>query len=195
MRRPPCWGVALTEFASWADFAREVITRRLAGRDASFVPAPAAETRPEGAFGGVFVTLRRHGALRACMGTLRTDVQLSEAVRLAAINAAERDPRFGPLRPAELLDLEIEVAVLSPLEPLKCIEEIEIGRDGVFVSRGEMCGLFLPQVAVEHGWDRRTLLERCCSEKALLPAAAWQDPATDVRRFTVEVHQIGRAHV
>ncbi|HMQ16670.1 MAG TPA: AmmeMemoRadiSam system protein A [Phycisphaerae bacterium] len=175
-------------FESWADFAREVITRRLAGRDTHDLPAPAAEARPQRAFGGVFVTLRGHGGLRACMGTLRTDVHLSDAVRQAAINAAELDPRFGPLNPAELSDLEVDVAVLSPLEPLKCIEEIEIGRDGVLVSRGEMCGLFLPQVAVEHGWDRRTLLDRCCSEKAGLPAAAWQDAATDVRRFTVEVH-------
>jgi AmmeMemoRadiSam system protein A len=121
------------------------------------------------------------------MGTLESGVCLAEAVRHAAISATLHDPRFGPVGPEELKDLTIEVSVLSAPEPMRDLNGLEIGRHGIIVSRGHHRGLFLPQVATEHGLDRETFLSRCCSEKAGLPPTAWRDPDTEVLLFTAEV--------
>jgi AmmeMemoRadiSam system protein A len=121
------------------------------------------------------------------MGTVESDRPPAEAVRDAAISAALHDPRFSPVTLAELPELTIEVSLLSPPEPMTRLEQIELGRHGVIVCRGEQRGLFLPQVAVEHGLDREAFLTRCCVEKAGLSADAWRDPQTEVLLFTTRV--------
>jgi len=133
----------------------------------------------------VFVTLKQHGVLRGCIGSLEPEGPLSEAVRDKAIAAATQDPRFSPVRAGELADLEIEISVLSPLEQVKSADEIKLGTHGVVVAAGPRRGVFLPQVAGETGWTREEFLEHLCRDKAGLPADSWKRGAT-LYVFTVQ---------
>lgn len=133
-----------------------------------------------------FVTLKRHGRLRGCIGYVFPMKPLYLTVRDVAAMAAVRDERFPPVTTKELDELEYEISVLSPLRRVLSIEEILVGRHGLIVRRGEREGLLLPQVAVEQRWDRETFLAQTCL-KAGLPGDAWRDPDTDVFRFTAFV--------
>ncbi len=135
---------------------------------------------------GAFVTLKRHGRLRGCIGTLECQRPLAEEVARVAVSAAMEDPRFDPLTAAELADLEIEVSILGPLEPIDPFDAhaVVLGRHGLVVEQGRRRGLLLPQVATEWGWDRETFLAQTCV-KAGLPPDAWRNGAT-VYRFDGE---------
>jgi AmmeMemoRadiSam system protein A len=111
-------------------------------------------------------------------------VSLYRAVIETARAAAFDDTRFGPLALEELGELEVSLSVLSPLRPIAA-EQIELGRHGLLISRDGRRGLLLPQVPIEHGWDRDTLLEQV-SLKAGLPRNAWQTGAA-IEAFTAEV--------
>jgi len=170
--------------SAWLTFARQVIEHTSRRADVADTPSAPAEAR---AHSGVFVTLHKHGRLRGCMGVLDGALPLAEAVRQAAISAAARDPRFAPVAPDELSDVQVEVSILSPPQRMRSLDDLELGRHGVLVQRGLQRGLFLPQVAVEHHMTKETFLGLCCHEKAGLPAEAWRDPATEVLFFTAEV--------
>jgi AmmeMemoRadiSam system protein A len=134
---------------------------------------------------GVFVTLHARGRLRGCIGVIEAFEPLGESIARCAANAALRDPRFPPVRVEELPELQIELSLLSPLEPI-LPENIEIGMHGLLISQGPKRGLLLPQVAVEHKLSRDQLLEETC-RKAGLSANAWQEPDTKIFGFTCEV--------
>ena len=133
-----------------------------------------------------FVTLTRHGQLRGCMGCAAPVKPLHTAVRDVATMAALKDPRFEPITAAEVPELEYEISVLSPLRRVRDMREIRIGVHGLLIHNSGHEGLLLPQVAGKANWDRATFLEQIC-RKAGLPAHAWQDPATDLFRFTALV--------
>jgi len=135
---------------------------------------------------GVFVSLHRRGALRGCIGYLQAVKPLMAAVEEMAAAAAFHDPRFKPLGEEELADLEVEISVLSPMEPIKKIEDIQVGKHGLFIERGLNRGLLLPQVATEWKWDRQTFLEQTCCKAGLAPDA-WKDPETRISTFTAEI--------
>ena len=136
---------------------------------------------------GAFVTLKRAGRLRGCIGTLECRRPLAEEVARVAVSAALEDPRFTPLTAAELDGLAVEVSVLGPLEPIDPRDPapFEIGRHGLVVEAGRRRGLLLPQVATEWGWDRQAFLAQTCV-KAGLPADAWRHGA-QVYRFEAMV--------
>ncbi|HEX7152489.1 MAG TPA: AmmeMemoRadiSam system protein A [Thermoanaerobaculia bacterium] len=135
---------------------------------------------------GVFVTLHKNGELRGCIGSIHPIAPLYEAVSSSAINAAFRDPRFPPVRKDELREVEIEISVMSPIEPVANPEDILVGRDGLIVSRGGYRGLLLPQVATDYGWDREAFLSQTC-RKAGLPMDAWRSPGVQIEKFSAEV--------
>ncbi len=135
---------------------------------------------------GVFVTLHRHGRLRGCIGYLEACKPLLASVQEMAVAAAFGDPRFPSLREDELADLDFEISVLSPMHQIKNIEEIQVGRDGIYLERGGCRGLLLPQVATEYGWDRLTFLKQTCT-KACLPQDAWEDQATRIYIFSAKI--------
>jgi len=172
------------DIPTWATFARAVIESAAQHTDAEQAGSPPADARPHG---GVFVTLQRGGRLRGCMGILDPSMSLVAAVRQAAISAARQDPRFPPVAPDELPDLDVEVSILSDPERMKNLDDLRIGTHGILVRRGLQRGLFLPQVATDHHFDKETFLSRCCAEKAGLPADAWRQPDTEVLLFTTEV--------
>jgi AmmeMemoRadiSam system protein A len=134
---------------------------------------------------GVFVTVHVGGELRGCIGTTESDEPLGDAVVRCGVSAALQDPRFAPMREEELAGLEIEISVLSALNPIRA-EEIEIGKHGLAISDGGHRGLLLPQVALEHGLSREQFLEETC-RKAGLPRDAWGWGTTRIEGFTCEV--------
>ena len=89
---------------------------------------------------------------------------------------SDSDPRFEPVGPEELDEIDVEISVLTPEREIESVDDIEVGRHGLIVEQGYRRGLLLPQVAVEHRWDRTTFLEHTCL-KAGLPRDAWQHGA------------------
>lgn len=135
---------------------------------------------------GAFVTLKRHGELRGCLGYVEGIMPLIEAVAENAAAAATRDPRFLPVRTEELPEIAIEISALTPLEPVVDPEHVEVGADGLMICLGPQRGLLLPQVPSEQGWDREQFLEHTC-RKAGLPPETWQDPSAELFSFRAEV--------
>jgi len=164
------------------EIARRAVQASVTGAGAE---KPAAMELPPAT--GAFVTLKKHGELRGCIGTLECRAPLPEEVARVAVSAAREDPRFEPVRASELNDLDVEVSVLGPLEPIDPFDRdaIEIGRHGLVVEQGSRRGLLLPQVATEWGWDRETFLSQTCV-KAGLPQDCWRSGAK-VYRFAADV--------
>lgn len=136
---------------------------------------------------GAFVTLHEHGQLRGCIGNLVGEAPLYLTVRDMAVESAVADPRFAPVAPQELNDIEIEISVLSPMKKISSPDEIQMGVHGVLVRRGGYGGVYLPQVAVETGWSKEEFLSSLCAHKAGLSPDAWKDKETDIYVFTAEV--------
>jgi AmmeMemoRadiSam system protein A len=133
---------------------------------------------------GAFTTLYYRSALRGCVGYVFPVSSLYRTVAESARGAAFEDTRFPPVTRQEAPDLKVSLSILSVPEPITP-DAVEVGRHGLLVSLGANRGLLLPQVPVEHGWDRVTFLEQTC-RKAGLPADAWQTGAS-LKAFTAEV--------
>ena len=125
---------------------------------------------------GAFVTIKKHNRLRGCIGYIKPIMPLYQTVIQAAAYAACKDPRFPPLTPEELKNLEIEISVLSPLIKITNPHIIKVGKHGLVISKGDHKGLLLPQVPVENHWSRKEFLEHTCL-KAGLPSGAWKSGA------------------
>lgn len=135
--------------------------------------------------GGAFVSLHRRGRLRGCVGQIMSSDSLVATVAYCARAAALEDPRFDPVRPQELKEIEIELSVLSQLQPIEP-GQIEAGKHGLMVSSGWKRGVLLPQVALQFRWDGQRLLEETCV-KAGLNRDAWKLPETRIQAFTAEI--------
>lgn len=160
--------------------AREAILSKLENRVPVAVDASPHLSEPRGAF----TTLYIRGKLRGCVGYPAAVLPLCRTIFETARAAAFEDPRFLPLMVQEAADLRVAISVLSPVAPIRP-DDIEIGRHGLIISMGSYRGLLLPQVPVEHGWDRVTFLEQTC-HKAGLPPNAWRTGAL-VEAFSAEV--------
>ena len=137
---------------------------------------------------GAFVTLKapddsgaRGYRLRGCIGNACATDPLYRTIAEVAPRAALRDPRFDPVTAEELPALRFEISALTAMEPLRLIDDVVLGRDGVQLTRGDFRSLFLPQVAVEQSWTTTRLVEEL-SIKAGLPRDGWQ-------RATLETFQ------
>jgi AmmeMemoRadiSam system protein A len=122
---------------------------------------------------GAFVSIHNEDELRGCLGRLDVNRPLAETVADLAAVVSDSDPRFPPVSPAELAELDVEISVLTPEREIGSIAEIEVGRHGLIVERGYRRGLLLPQVATDRGWDAETFLGHTCL-KAGLPEDAWR---------------------
>jgi AmmeMemoRadiSam system protein A len=134
---------------------------------------------------GAFVTIHWRGELRGCLGRLGTSAPLGQTIAHLGAAVADSDPRFARVTAGELADIQVEISVLTPEEPVASIETIEIGRHGLIIEDGYARGLLLPQVASEQHWDRETFLAHTCL-KAGLPADAWRTGAR-ILAFEAEV--------
>ncbi len=167
--------------------ARMAIERAVNGERMVLPPLPPVFGEKR----GVFVTIKRHGLLRGCIGLPYPIKPLGEAIIEAAASAALEDPRFPPVSSLEVDDIEIEVTVLTPPRPLECQplerpEHVEVGRHGLIVSGLGRAGLLLPQVATEYGWNSREFLDQTCV-KAGLPPGCWRRGDVAVLTFEGQV--------
>jgi len=135
---------------------------------------------------GCFVTIKQDGKLRGCIGNFQSELPLFKEVAEMAAASATKDPRFYPLQEDDLGNISLDISVLSPLEKIDDIDMIEVGVHGIYLEKGYYRGVLLPQVATEHGWDRKTFLKQTCL-KAGLPTDAWQAEDTDIYIFSAQI--------
>jgi len=164
------------------DIVKKTIAAKFNNKDISKVAADSATLQEKR---GAFVTLKKRGHLRGCIGYIKAVKPLWETVQEMAVAAAFHDPRFPSLKAEELKDLTFEISVLSPLQRIKDIGEIEVGKHGLYLVRGYNSGLLLPQVAAEYGWDRETYLTETCYKAGLSPQA-WLDKETEIYIFSAD---------
>ena len=134
---------------------------------------------------GAFVTLHRGGRLRGCVGQPGAYDSLADTVARCAALAATEDNRFRPVAPDEAPDLQIEISVLSPTEPVRP-DQIVLGVHGLVITSGSARGVLLPQVPIEHRLTREQFLAETC-RKAGLPLDAWKSPDVEILGFTCEI--------
>jgi AmmeMemoRadiSam system protein B/AmmeMemoRadiSam system protein A len=149
----------------------------------SLTPKSQVLNRPLGAF----VTLRKNGNLRGCIGEFEPSDPLFQVIQRKAIAAATQDSRFSPVQFQELDQIEIEISVLSPRREIKSWQDIQLGKHGVVVQKGIRAGTFLPQVATETGWSLKEFLSQLCSQKAGLPKDCYQDSSVTLSIFEAQV--------
>lgn len=124
---------------------------------------------------GAFVTLKEKGDLRGCIGRFQPSQPLYSTVQSMAIAAATQDSRFLPVKVSEIDQLEIEISVLTPLQKIKSIDEIVLGRHGIYIKKGNRSGTFLPQVATGMHWTKEEFLGHCSQDKAFIGWNGWKD--------------------
>jgi len=135
---------------------------------------------------GAFVTIHRLGNLRGCIGNITATTPLWMTVMTMAEEASMRDPRFPPVSPDELEDIDIEISAISPLQKIGDIKEIEVGKHGILIRKGFSQGLLLPQVAAENGFDRISFLEHTCL-KAGLARNCYREQGCEIFIFSAVV--------
>jgi len=124
---------------------------------------------------GAFVTLTKGGNLRGCIGRFSADLPLYRTVQEMAVAAAVNDYRFSRLTPDELSKVDIEISVLTPMRKIQSIQEIVLGKHGIYIKKGNSGGTFLPQVATQTGWSLEEFLGHCARDKAGIGWDGWKD--------------------
>jgi len=162
--------------------AREAIMQQV-GNGELLVTEPSTPSLKEKR--GCFVCVKIDGKLRGCIGNFISDKPLASLVQEMAVSAATRDPRFYPMKKMDLEHFELEISVLTPLRKISSIDEIEVGKHGLYIEKNYSRGVLLPQVAVEYDWDRETFLGQTCMKAGLDPDA-WKEGAV-IYVFSAEV--------
>jgi AmmeMemoRadiSam system protein A len=165
------------------DLARASLRAALVGGEGPALPEDEALRQSAGCFVSLHA-IEGH-RLRGCVGRLDAKGPLAEVVASMA-QAVLEDPRFldSPVTVDELPRLEIELSILSPLRPAEHPLDFDPTLDGIYLTFGDRCGCFLPQVARETGWSKQQLLDRLCTEKLGLSSVAWKHPNARLYRFT-----------
>jgi AmmeMemoRadiSam system protein A len=176
-------GLSKDDKATLYAIARTAIESALAGKNPSPCEINSSILQEKR---GAFVSLHLQGNLRGCIGYIHPTKPLHKTVQEMAIAAALQDPRFDPVTRMELEELDIEISVLTPMKKIEHIQEIEIGKHGLYIVCGPYHGLLLPQVATSYGWNKKTFLEHTC-EKAGLPKSAWQEEETEIYIFSADI--------
>jgi AmmeMemoRadiSam system protein B/AmmeMemoRadiSam system protein A len=136
---------------------------------------PDGLTEKLSAYAGVFVTLYNHKNLRGCIGHFNAVNPLYKAVQEMAVSAATRDFRFPKVTKDELKHIDFEISILTPMQKIQSIEEIIPGKHGIFITKGNSSGTYLPKVAVHMGWTVEEFLGHCARDKAGLGWDGWKD--------------------
>ena len=166
--------------------AGELIAASSEGRQAQ-IPDLASLGVANASVAGIFTSLKRNGMLRSCCGSFGSTMPLLTTLQQAAHRTATDDPRFPPVIPTELPHLDMEVWLLFAPEKVEAqgedrVAQVEIGKHGLQIFKGNQRGLLLPGVATDNGWDSEHFLNQVCI-KAGLPPTAWKEPDTVLYRF------------
>ncbi len=124
---------------------------------------------------GAFVTLKIDGKLRGCIGRFLSSDPLYEVVQASALSSAFEDTRFYPLTREEYEKVEMEITVLGPMKKISNINEIVLGKHGIYIKKDFRSGTMLPQVATENGWTVEQFLGYTSRDKAGLGWDGWKD--------------------
>lgn len=134
---------------------------------------------------GAFVSIYINKKLRGCIGGFaREGNPLLELVQQMAVSAAS-DRRFDPVKKEELENMNLEISVLSPLKKIDSIDEIELGKHGIYIKKGMFSGTFLPQVATKTGWNLAEFLGKCSRDKAGIGWDGWK--TADIFVYEAEI--------
>ena len=164
--------------------ARDSITSLFVDKE---VEEPDCEKHPDLKIkAGAFVTLKEYEELRGCIGYVISDSPLFKTVCNAAKSAAVNDPRFYPLQKEELINIKIEISVLSPPFKMDSYDDIVLGAHGLILEDLGRKGLLLPQVPTEHNMNKEEYLEAICN-KAGLPGNTWKTKQLNMKLFTATV--------
>jgi MEMO1 family protein len=123
---------------------------------------------------GAFVTLKINGNLRGCIGSFVTTDPLYKVISSVAVSSAFSDSRFGPLTKAEYNKVEFEITVLGPMKKINNINEIVLGKHGIYIQKGFHTGTMLPQVPIEYGWTLEEFLGYTSRDKAGIGWDGWK---------------------
>lgn len=123
---------------------------------------------------GAFVTLNKNHKLRGCIGRFEPNQPLWQVVQSMAIAAATHDYRFEKVQSDEINQLEIEISVLTPLKRIQSADEFILGKQGIYMKKGNSTGTFLPQVATDTGWSKEEFLGHCAQDKAGIGWNGWK---------------------
>jgi AmmeMemoRadiSam system protein A len=134
---------------------------------------------------GVFVSLKKFGALRGCIGTFEpTQENVAEEIINNAISSATRDPRFAPVTETELPDLRYSVDVLTKPEPVESTDQLDPKKYGVIVECGRRRGLLLPDLEGVNSAAQQ--IEICCQKAGIQPREPVKLYRFEVRRYSLE---------
>ncbi|MDP1622298.1 MAG: AmmeMemoRadiSam system protein B [Bacteroidales bacterium] len=134
---------------------------------------------------GAFVSLKMDGELRGCIGRFSSNIPLYRLIREMAVSSSTEDSRFEPLKVREIDQVEIEISVLSPMKKINSTDEIILGKHGIYIKKGNASGTFLPQVAIETGWDLEQFLGHCARDKAGIGWKGWQEAEIHIYEASV----------
>ncbi len=168
--------------------AREFISAKLKGTKPRTVDAAKLTPRLKEPL-GAFVTITIDSNLRGCIGRFTSPDPLWEVIGTMALEAAFDDPRFSPLTTAEYPAIHLEISVLGPMIKITDINQIKIGKHGIYLKKGVRSGTLLPQVATERGWSVTEFLGCCARDKAGIGWDGWKDKDTEI--FTYEAYVFG----
>lgn len=129
---------------------------------------------------GAFVTLKKAGELRGCIGHFEADNPVYKIVQQMAVASATQDYRFSPVTPNELKSIDLEISVLTPMQRMSDVSKIRLGTDGIYIKKGGRSGTFLPQVATETRWTLEEFLGHCSRDKAGIGWDGWKDKDAEI---------------
>lgn len=124
---------------------------------------------------GAFVTLNENGKLRGCIGNFSSMKPLYKVVQEMAVSAAFHDLRFAPVLKEELSKICIEISVITLFKQIYSIDDFELGKHGIYMTKGTRSGTFLPQVASSTHWNKEEFLGHCARDKAGIGWNGWKD--------------------
>jgi hypothetical protein len=146
---------------------------------------PQSESKVLQAQCGAFVTLNKGNKLRGCIGKFHVDYELYKVVHDVALLSAFQDNRFPPVQLDEMNDIDIEISILTSFKKITDVNEIEVGKHGIYIMKNGRAGTFLPQVATETGWSLGEFLGHCTQDKMGLGWNDWQ--RADIFTYEAEV--------
>jgi AmmeMemoRadiSam system protein A len=176
-------GLSAEEKEQLRELAFQAIRCRCLGLAMPDVEVESARLKEPGA---AFVCIHKGPELRGCIGMIEARAPLCDTVKRMAVEAAFGDLRFCSITSGDLEGIDIEISVLTPMRRIGDPSEIEIGKHGLLIRKGFHTGILLPQVALEHNWDREEFLKWTC-RKAGLPDRAWKSGETEIYVFSADV--------
>jgi AmmeMemoRadiSam system protein A len=164
--------ITTTDKLALLKLARESITRYLVHSKTEFSVSESSEIMKKNY--GAFVTIKKEGKLRGCIGRFEPAMSLYQTISEMAVAAATRDSRFEPITTSELDQIAIEISILTPFKKINSIDQIQLGKHGIYIKKGIFSGTFLPQVATETSWTKEEFLGHCARDKAGIGWDGWK---------------------